>query len=440
MNRLENGRKPLTREFLSFTWVGALNTALAYGVFVALAVVLEQVHYLVVLALAFMASSVVSFLTQRYLVFKVKKFFCLDFFRFTLSGSVAVALNGLALVVLIEGFGFGVLLAQTVATGLSVPVSYFLHRFFSFSRRSSTRVKQDQALSENCSSRNRLKTSPNRDGPLVSVVVPTYNNSETIEQTLNSVLSQTYENLEIIVSDHSSTDSTETLIRGFASDRRIKVLRFDGPHGAHWNWNFASSQASGELMTLVCGDDFLHPTAIEVKVRALKKFPSAVMSGTKRSIVDDGGNVLIRSRGLGPLIGLNRGEDSVRACVRAGTNLFGEPMCVMFRTATFVAAGGWETQLPYVIDQATYLKVLRHGDFVGVPEALAYFRLSKGQLSYRLAKRQAIEVKQLHKQAESVYGYRIGAIEVGLGNVRAQTTALLRRLLYATLSATARTG
>ena len=72
--------------------------------------------------------------------------------------------------------------------------------------------------------------------PLVSVCIPAYNNEGTIEETVRSVLAQTYNNLELVVVDDCSTDRTAALAEAF-TDARVRVVRNEKNLGMAGNWN-----------------------------------------------------------------------------------------------------------------------------------------------------------------------------------------------------------
>jgi glycosyltransferase involved in cell wall biosynthesis len=80
------------------------------------------------------------------------------------------------------------------------------------------------------------------DKDLVSVCIPTFNGAQFIKQTLESVLGQTYDQLEIIIQDDGSTDNTLEIVRSFA-DPRITVRTSPENLGGASNWNAATSSA-----------------------------------------------------------------------------------------------------------------------------------------------------------------------------------------------------
>ena len=108
----------------------------------------------------------------------------------------------------------------------------------------------------------------------VSVVIPSFQNAGTLARTLESVLSQTYTDLEVIVADHSSTDGSLEVARSFEHDPRVRVLSTPAGGGAERNWNRVTDEATGSLIKLVCADDVLYPTLIERQVSTLAEHPS----------------------------------------------------------------------------------------------------------------------------------------------------------------------
>jgi glycosyltransferase involved in cell wall biosynthesis len=101
---------------------------------------------------------------------------------------------------------------------------------------------------------------------LVSVIIPTYNRSSIISQTIDNVLQQTYPNLEIIVVDDGSTDDTIAKLQPYLN--RIKILSQEnaGPASAR---NHGVRASNGDIIAFQDSDDTWHPTKIERQVRLL---------------------------------------------------------------------------------------------------------------------------------------------------------------------------
>lgn len=275
--------------------------------------------------------------------------------------------------------------------------------------------------------------------PLVSIVVPTYNNGPFIRETMLSILSQSYRHIEVIVSDHGSTDDTWSTLQAFALDSRVRLLQIGRSGRVVDNWANATDAATGAYLKLVCGDDLLRPDSVRLQVKALQENPGAVMVASRRDVVSASGDPLIREWGLPGLVGTFDGRTAVKAAVRSGTNPFGEPACVLLCRTTLLAVGGWDDRFPYVIDQHTYSKMLMHGSFVGLPDSLAGFRLSDVQWSVALAGAQYRQVAAFHQQlAREAPGVVSVAARVE-GRVRARALSLARRFAYKALSRKLRT-
>ncbi|MCO7274304.1 MULTISPECIES: glycosyltransferase family 2 protein [Cellulosimicrobium] len=269
--------------------------------------------------------------------------------------------------------------------------------------------------------------------PRVSVVVPAYNNGDYIAATMRSVLDQTFDDFELVVADHSSTDDTWEQLQAFAEDPRVRLVQTDAGGGARRNWNRVSELARGELIKLVCGDDLVHPTMLARQVAAIDAAgPEAVLVASQRDLVDARGDVFVRARGLGDLDGVVDGAEALRATVRSGTNLFGEPACVLMRTDALRRAGWWQ-DLRYYIDAGSYAHVMVQGRVVALRESLASFRVSASQWSVRLMRQQAEEAAEFHRLARELAPATITEQDVRRGDRLAKVVALQRRAAYVVL-------
>ncbi|HET7690657.1 MAG TPA: glycosyltransferase family A protein [Nocardioidaceae bacterium] len=268
----------------------------------------------------------------------------------------------------------------------------------------------------------------------VSVVVPTYNNAAHVGATIESILDQTFGDFELVVTDHSSRDATWEIVQRYAADPRVQLHRVDPGGGAERNWNHATGMATAPLLKLVCGDDVLEPTCLDRQVSAFDEGESVVMVASPRRIIDSAGRPIMGSRGLGGLSGRASAPEVVRRTVRAGTNILGEPACVMFRRDALRAVGGWQGQDGYVIDLRTYLRVLELGDLVAVPEVLASFRVSGRQWSVRLQREQSRQVEALFEEVAGQWPGVVSDRDLARGRRRARLASVQRRLLYRLLA------
>jgi len=266
--------------------------------------------------------------------------------------------------------------------------------------------------------------------PRVSVVVPSFNNGRYIAATVHSILSQTFTDFELIISDHSSTDDTWQRLQATVSDSRVRLMSIPTGGGAPANWNAVTAEAKGELVKLVCGDDLLYPTSLAEQVAAFDEHPEAVLVASKRDIVDETGVPVVRARGVQRLYGVVDGLRAIRQTVRAGTNIFGEPACVLMRRNVLQGTGGWDARSPYLIDQATCVRVLLRGPMVAVRRPLASFRISASQWSVSLSGEQAEHARAFHRMLQTDYPGVLSSADVAIGDSRATLMAWKRRAAY----------
>jgi hypothetical protein len=191
-----------------------------------------------------------------------------------------------------------------------------------------------------------------------------------------------------------------------------------------------TGQAQGEYLKLLCGDDLLYPTCLQRQVDALDQHPSAGIVSVRRDLIDVADRPLLRGRGLAGLDGLVSGPVALRTIVRAGTNLLGEPACVLFRTELGRKVGGWSAAFPYLIDQYLYMRVLQHSDLVAISDTLAAFRVSNTQWSVHLATEQGQQATALHRRFRAEEPAVISRSDEVIGSLRAVRTAWARRAAY----------
>ena len=110
-------------------------------------------------------------------------------------------------------------------------------------------------------------------GPFVSVIIPTYNRAHTVSETIDSVLQQTYPNVEVIVIDDGSKDNTQEILRGYGT--RIRNIRQDNA-GQMVARNRGIREARGEIISFLDSDDLWLPHCLERHVRLLRKAPAEV--------------------------------------------------------------------------------------------------------------------------------------------------------------------
>jgi glycosyltransferase involved in cell wall biosynthesis len=124
--------------------------------------------------------------------------------------------------------------------------------------------------------------------PLVSIGVPVYNGENYLRRALDSIVSQTYSNLEIVIGDNASTDGTEAICREFAGrDARIRYHRHPVNMGASANHEFVFRTSTAEYYKAAAHDDEIAPTYVEKAVAELEAHPGVAMVITRVTEIDE---------------------------------------------------------------------------------------------------------------------------------------------------------
>lgn len=125
--------------------------------------------------------------------------------------------------------------------------------------------------------------------PLVSVIVPAYQHADFIAQGIESVLNQSYPNLELIITDDGSKDGTADVVRGFR-DPRIKLEVFPENRGAVIAVNTSIARARGKYISLLNSDDFFLPGKLAKQVELLERRPELAAVFGRPLFVDERGD------------------------------------------------------------------------------------------------------------------------------------------------------
>jgi glycosyltransferase involved in cell wall biosynthesis len=263
----------------------------------------------------------------------------------------------------------------------------------------------------------------------VSICIPTYNNEKYISETLKSILNQTYQNFEIIVTDDASSDRTVEIIESF-HDPRIKIFQNIANSGITANWNHSISLATGDYIKLVCGDDILYPTCIEKQINILENdFNSTIALVTSCSdVINSRGEAILKRKSL-LKPGLNSPGQVVKKCMRFGTNLIGEPVVGMFRRESLKQGLKYDGSNPYMIDLDFWFQLLETGKLYLVDYYLAAFRVSSESISSSLKFSQFQAVKKFMQcQRER---QKINIADEFIGTINAFFVTILRNLIFA---------
>lgn len=210
----------------------------------------------------------------------------------------------------------------------------------------------------------------------VSVIIPTYNREKTILRALQSVLDQTYTNIEVLVIDDGSTDSTAEIVNSI-SDERVRYIVLaenGGPSNAR---NVGVQMASGEWIAFQDSDDCWHKDKLEVQMAYAKEHPEYSMIYCMYNMnFKDGRTIIVPSQ---PLPEVMEGEMLNTLFVR---NVIGAPT-VLIKKKDFLTVGGFDTSYKALEDWEFALRFAITHKIGFVPMSLMdCYMLTNGVSSY----------------------------------------------------------
>lgn len=209
---------------------------------------------------------------------------------------------------------------------------------------------------------------------LVSIVIPAYNNENTIIATLESIRNQSYKNIEIIIIDDNSKDKTLQLVtEQQKKDNRIKIYHNSTNLGMIGNWNKCIQMSNGEFVKLVCADDLLDKNEIEKETEVMILNPTVNLVESDTRLID------INGRKIGSFkryhkSGLVKGKKIARTSI-IWNNFFGAPVNNLIRKSVLDKTGYFDEQFTYILDFDMWMKIACTGDVYIIHELLNSFRI-----------------------------------------------------------------
>lgn len=220
----------------------------------------------------------------------------------------------------------------------------------------------------------------------VTIIVPNFNHARFLESRLQSIVTQTYQDFELLLLDDASTDGSDGMLERFAHQRNCRFLRNQENSGsafAQWNKGVALSET--EFVWIAESDDVAEPALLERLVRCLDEHPGAVLSycqsttisekGIAMKVMDEWTNDLDASRWKRDFVNDGRDELSRFMILK---NTIPNASAVVFRRAAFSAAGGAFAGMRICGDWLLWAAMLTRGEVAFVAEALNGFRVHEG--------------------------------------------------------------
>lgn len=223
-----------------------------------------------------------------------------------------------------------------------------------------------------------------RENPLVSVCIPVYNGAKVIADTIQSLLAQTYENIEFIVVDNDSTDNSLEIVRALAGNR-MKIIKNETNIGAAANWNKCIEVSQGEFIAIYHSDDVYDSTIVEKSVDAFLYNENIGAVFTEAYKVDAKLNILAELSLAKDLQGKASSNlvEVLSSFLRNRTNPFICPSC-MVRKRIYEQIGNYnKVDFQYAFDLDMYMRILEVANVVFIEEKLVNYRVSKSQGSFK---------------------------------------------------------
>lgn len=224
------------------------------------------------------------------------------------------------------------------------------------------------------------------DQPLVCICVPTFNAAETVRETLLSILSQTYQNLVVHISDNASTDETLEIVKSLR-DSRVHIHRNQSNIGGEENFNRCIGLAEGKYTAIFHADDLYEPQIVEKQVTFLERYTEAGAVFTAAKLIDETGKKIGQIQfpsGLGSFDRLYD-FDTVFKAVLLHSNFLICPS-VMARTTVYTQSiRSWRGDLfKTSADLDVWLRMAKKHSIGLLPEHLMRYRISNNQFSAKV--------------------------------------------------------
>lgn len=215
----------------------------------------------------------------------------------------------------------------------------------------------------------------------LSIIMPTYNGMGYLQQAINSVFSQEYQDWELLISDDASTDGTREFLATIR-DPRVKIHFQSKNLNIFGNLNFLLAKSSGEITQILCQDDyFVDPGALDRLLANWAELPSEIAYLRSNHMADaNSGLTRFEESALPPVIRPDRSDllFFIFGC------LPGNLSNVSFRTQAVKAFGEFRTDLPYAGDFEFWSRLGHHAPWAISKTRIAHIRSHASQASRTL--------------------------------------------------------
>lgn len=209
--------------------------------------------------------------------------------------------------------------------------------------------------------------------PLVSICIPTYNYAHYLGEAVASALDQSYERIELIVSDDASSDDTHAVMERFASDPRVRFMPLDENIGMFANFNRCWEHARGSHIKYLLADDWLSTNCVERLMFELETHPDASIASCNNWMIDEAGAIFGEQVNEFGETGLIAPKEAAAVMAR-GFNAIGMPTNTLIARERIAQVGGFDARYQPSADMQLWLKLLSVGGLAWSAEPLCFLR------------------------------------------------------------------
>lgn len=235
--------------------------------------------------------------------------------------------------------------------------------------------------------------------PTVSIVLPNYNYAKYLDERIQSLLSQTYQDFELIILDDASTDNSLDIIYKYVEDPRIKTQFYTQNSGLPYKrWNDGADLAQGKYLMIAGADDSCSPELVSELVEKLEFNPQVGLAYAQSWNINSAGDKTHLWKNWTDDLDLNRWSKDFINCGKEECkylllkNTIPNASAVLMRRKVFVEAGKFDSQLRLAADWMLWAKMLTVSDVAYVAEPLNYFRTHTNAV--RNTTRAVLELKE----------------------------------------------
>lgn len=235
------------------------------------------------------------------------------------------------------------------------------------------------------------------NNPLVSVIIPTYNSNKYIKETLESILNQSYKNLEVIITDDCSSDNTLEIVKEY-KDGRIRILTNTKNLGISGNMNKGIGVSNGKYVAIMDADDWSYPYRIEKQVKLMENNPKIVLCSGYMDMCDE--NLNFKHTRTYP----TSNRDIRKVLLKY--NPIAHPAS-MWRKKALLKTNLYPLDVNNTChDYALIFEISQFGELRNIPKPLIKYRIRKDSVTGKKIRQTQLVSTRLQREAIKKYGFK----------------------------------